>query len=96
MRKTLLTLTTVGLLAVPAGMALAQSDTSEPTGPVPTCVDQEQDRDRECTVDQTCSGTQDQERTRTRLHEEAGDHAGLRDGAGDGAMHRRGPLTDNG
>ncbi|MCU0260790.1 MAG: hypothetical protein MUE78_07205 [Ilumatobacteraceae bacterium] len=43
MRKVLITLTTVGLLAVPAGMAIAQDDTPEPTAPVTVC---EQDRDR--------------------------------------------------
>ncbi len=66
MRKMLLALTTVGLLAVPAGMAMAQSDTTEPAGPVPTCVDHEQDRDRAHSADQAMPGAQDQLRTQQR------------------------------
>ena len=80
MRKMMLTLTTVGLLAVPAGMALAQSDTPEPAGPVPTCVDHEQDRDRDRdrTADQAMPGTQDQLRTQQRTQDQ------LHDGTCDG------------
>jgi hypothetical protein len=65
MKKMLLTLTTVGVLAVPAGMALAQSDTTEPAAPVPTCVDpvHDQQRDRDRTADQDALGAQDQVRT---------------------------------
>jgi hypothetical protein len=47
MKKMLIAITTVGVLAVPAGMALAQSDPVEPDTPVPTCVDPERDRDRD-------------------------------------------------
>jgi hypothetical protein len=74
MRKMLLTLTTVGVLAVPAGMALAQSDSTEPAEPVPTCVDPVRDRDRDRIADQDQLGTQDQLRTqlRTQLHLEDG------------------------
>jgi len=70
MRKMLLTLTTVGVLAVPAGMALAQSDTTEPAEPVPTCVDPVRDRDRDRSADQGLLGAQDQVRTQlqTQLH----------------------------
>ena len=76
MKKMLLALTTVGVLAVPAGMALAQSDTTEPAAPVPTCVDpvHAQDRDRDRTADQDSLGAHDQLRTqlRTQLHLEDG------------------------
>jgi hypothetical protein len=74
MKKMLLTLTTVGVLAVPAGMALAQSDTTEPATPVPTCVDPVQERDRDRSADQDSLGAQDQVRTqlRTQLHLEDG------------------------
>ena len=74
MEKMLLTLTTVGVLAVPAGIALAQSGTPEPTEPVPTCVDPVHDRDRDRITDQDRLGAQDQLRTqlRTQLHLEDG------------------------
>ncbi len=80
MRKIVLTLTTVGLLAIPAGMALAQSDTTEPAGPVPTCVDQEQDRDRDRvgSADQVMQGAQEQQRIQQRTQEQ------LHDGTCDG------------
>jgi len=70
MRKMLLTLTTVGVLAVPAGMALAQSDTTEPAEPVPTCVDPVRDRDRDHSEDHGLLGAQDQVRTQqqTQAH----------------------------
>ena len=71
MKKMLLTLTTVGVLAVPAGMALAQSGTPEPTEPVPTCVDPVRDRDRDRIADQDQLGTQDSQ-LRTQLHLEDG------------------------
>ena len=76
MKKMLLTLTTVGVLAVPAGMALAQSDTTEPAAPVPTCVDpvHDQQRDRDRSADQDSLGAQDQLRTQlqTQLRLEDG------------------------
>ena len=62
MRKMLLTLTTVGVLAVPAGMAFAQTDPVEPTEPVPTCVDPVQNRDR----DRASSGEQARRQLRTQ------------------------------
>jgi hypothetical protein len=105
MRKMMLTLTTVGLLAVPAGMALAQSDDDGPAEPVPTSVDPEQDRDRDRdrTGDQV-PGAPDQQQTQLRTQEQlhdgdcTGDHAQnqhrVQDQAhladGDGEMHRRG------
>ncbi len=46
MRKALVTLFAAGTLAVPAGMALAQADTVEPTAPTPTCERHERARDR--------------------------------------------------
>jgi uncharacterized protein YcfJ len=81
MRKMMLTLTTVGLLAIPAGMAIAESDATEPAGPVPTCVDAEHARDRDRTADQATQETQDQVRdqlrTQERLHDEScGDCSG--------------------
>ncbi len=74
MKKMVLTLTTVGVLAVPAGMALAQSGTPDPTEPVPTCVDPVRDRDRDRITDPDHLGTQDELRTqlRTQLHLEDG------------------------
>ena len=90
MRKTLLTLTTVGLLAVPTGMALAQSDTPEPTAPVPTCVDpqQDRDRDRDRTADQAMPGAQEQQRIQQRTHDQL--HDGTCDGGctGDQVQHQ--------
>ncbi|HSP28965.1 MAG TPA: hypothetical protein VLN74_10495 [Ilumatobacteraceae bacterium] len=90
MRKMMLTLTTVGLLAVPTGMALAQSDTPEPTGPVPTCVDpqQDRDRDRDRTADQTGQETQEQQRIQQRTQQQL--HDGTCDGdcTGDQAQHQ--------
>ena len=88
MRKMMLTLTTVGLLAVPAGMAIAESDATEPAGPVPTCVDPERARDRDHSVDQATPGAQDQVRTQQRTQEQ------LRDGScgdclGDQAQHQQ-------
>ncbi len=78
MRKMMLTLTTVGLLAIPAGMAMAQSDTTEPAGPVPTCVDHEQGRDRDRSADQAMPGAQDQQRIQQRTQDQ------LQDGTCDG------------
>jgi hypothetical protein len=85
MRKMLLTLTTVGVLAVPAGMALAQSDTPEPAGPVPTCVDPVRDRDRDRTADQEFLGGQDQLRTQLRTQLRLDDGTCVADCTGDQA-----------
>ena len=84
MKKMLITITTVGVLAVPAGMALAQSDPVEPDTPVPACVERERDRDRG--GDREMLGTHDQVRTqlRTQLHD--GDCAA--DGTGEHAQNR--------
>ena len=73
MRKMMLTLTAVGLLAVPTGMALAESDATEPAGPVPTCVDPERARDRDHSADQATTGAQDQVRTQQRTQEQLHD-----------------------
>jgi len=70
MRKMLLTLTTVGVLAVPAGMAFAQTDTDEPAAPVPTCVEPVQDRDRDRSTDTAASGEQVQLQLRTQQREQ--------------------------
>ncbi len=88
MRKMMLTLTTVGLLAVPAGMALAQSDTTEPAGPVPTCVDQQRDRDRDRSADQAMPGAQDQQRTQQRTQDQLQDGTCDGDCTGDQAQHQ--------
>jgi hypothetical protein len=96
MKKMLITLTTVGVLAVPAGLALAQSDTPEPAGPVPTCVDPVRDRDRDRSASHE---SQDQVRTQlqTQLRLEDGtcDH----DGTGDQVrsqtrVHQQSQLQD--
>ena len=90
MRKMMLTLTTVGLLAIPTGMALAESDATEPAGPVPTCVDPERARDRDHNADQATTGAQDQVRTQQRTQEQLHD-ASCGDCSGDQAQyqHRR-------
>lgn len=83
MKKMLITIATVGVLAVPAGMTLAQSDPVEPDTPVPTCVDPERDRDRDRSGEHDMLGTHDQVRTqlRTQMHDGdcdadcTGDHA---------------------
>ena len=46
MKRTLITLIAAGTLAVPAGLALAQDDTPQPTEPTPTCEEHEHSRDR--------------------------------------------------
>lgn len=88
MRKMMLTLTTVGLLAVPAGVAMAQSDTPEPAGPVPTCVEHEHNRARDRSADQAMPGTQEQLRTQQRAQDQL--HDGTCDGdcTGDQAQHQ--------
>jgi hypothetical protein len=90
MRKMMLTLTTVGLLAVPTGIAIAESDATEPAGPVPTCVDSERARDRDQSADQATTGAQDQVRTQQRTQEQLHD-ASCGDCSGDEAQyqHRR-------
>jgi hypothetical protein len=87
MRKMMLTLTTVGLLAIPAGMAIAQSDVPEPAGPVPTCVDSERARDRDHNADQATLGMQDQVRTQQRTQEQLHD-ADCGDCSGDQAQQQ--------
>jgi hypothetical protein len=87
MRKMMLTLATVGLLAVPAGMAIAESDATEPAGPVPTCVDPERARDRDHNADQAVPGAQDQVRTQQRTQEQLHD-ASCGDCSGDQAQYQ--------
>ncbi len=87
MRKMMLTLTTVGLLAIPAGMAAAQSDATDPAEPVPTCVDPERARDRDHQDDQATPGAQDQVRTQQRTQEQLHD-ADCGDCQGDQAQHQ--------
>ncbi len=106
MRKMMLTFATVGLLAVPAGVAFAQSDTPEPAGPVPTCVDHDHTRDRDRIADRAMPGAQDQVRTQDQLRDGTcdGDCTGdqvqnqyryqmqNQAQATDGVMHRQGPM----
>ena len=105
MRTMMLTLTTVGLLAVPAGVALAQSDDApEPAGPVATCVEQERGRECDRAGEQMGPGArlqqQMQERTQAQLHDGTCDGESVRTqhraqehvGTADGAMQRRGPA----
>lgn len=87
MRKMMLTLTTVGLLAIPTGMAIAESDATEPAGPVPTCVDHERARDRDHKADQATTGAQDQLRTQQRTQEQLQD-ATCGDCSGDQAQYQ--------
>jgi hypothetical protein len=87
MRKMMLTLTTVGLLAVPTGMAIAESDATEPVGPVPTCVDPERARDRDHSADQATTGAQDLVRTQQRTQEQLHD-ASCGDCSGDQAQNQ--------
>lgn len=47
MKKTLMTLMTVGALTVPVGALVAEADPIEPADPTPTTVQPERDRDRE-------------------------------------------------
>ena len=51
MNKTLITLLAAGTLAVPAGLALAQGDTVEPTAPATTYEQHERARDRVSRLD---------------------------------------------
>lgn len=79
----MLTLTTVGVLAVPAGMAMAQSDTTEPAGPVPTCVDHDHDRERAqarggCADQAVPEAQQQQQRTHQRTQEQPQDGTAMR------------------
>jgi hypothetical protein len=81
MRKMLLSLTTLGVLAVPAGVAFAQTDTTEPTAPVPTCVDPIQRQDRDRSADKAALGEPIQLQTQLREHQE--EQMLLRDGTCD-------------
>ncbi|MGD9704999.1 MAG: hypothetical protein AB7Q42_17465 [Acidimicrobiia bacterium] len=99
----LVTLTAAGVLAVPAGTALAQDETPEPAVPVTTCQP-ERDRDRDRVNDQDQVVVQTQERAQIRLRDGTcdGDCTGdevrdrdrvhLEDGTGLGAQHRQGGL----
>jgi parvulin-like peptidyl-prolyl isomerase len=69
MKKMLFTLTAAGALAVPAGMALAQSDSARPAAPAVACVDQVRDRDRDRTADQTQETDQVRQQLELRLHD---------------------------
>ncbi len=69
MKKMLITLATVGVLAVPAGVAFAQTDTTEPAAPVPTCVDPVRDRDRDRSADRIALGEQAKLQTQLRTHQ---------------------------
>lgn len=81
MKKMLITLATVGALAIPAGVTFAQTDTTEPEAPVPTCVDPVQDRDRDRSADQSALGEPVQLQEQLRLHQE--EQMALNDGTCD-------------
>lgn len=78
-KKMLLTLTAAGMLAVPAGMALAQDDGAVPTAPVTTCQDQDRSRDQlrlhqsDPVTTQDQVRTQDQERAQHQYRIDDGD-----------------------
>jgi len=101
MKKILLTLTAAGVLAVPAGAAFAEDDTTVPSTTVPTCVPQ-RDRDRDRVYDQDGSMLQERARQQLRLHDGTCDsdctgdqvrqQLRLHDGSGSGGQYRSGPA----
>lgn len=106
MKKMLLTLTAAGMLAVPAGVALAQDDGAEPTAPVATCEDQvrRQDRDRVNEQDPVAEQGQDRAQHQFRIRDGEGDcdatggqdhertRTRVEDGTGDQARNRQGEM----
>ena len=76
MKKMLLTLTAAAVLAVPAGVALAQDDGAVPAGSVAACQDHDrgQDRDRLSQPDPT--GVQGHERAQHQYRINDGDCTG--------------------
>jgi hypothetical protein len=106
MKKMLLTLTAAGMLAVPAGVALAQDDGAEPTAPVATCEDQvrRQDRDRVNEQDPVAEQSQDRAQHQFRIRDGdrdcdatgGQDHERTRtrveDGTGGQAQNRHGEM----
>ncbi len=76
MKKLLLTLTAAGMLAVPAGIALAQDDDPVPTGPVATCEDHVRTQDRDRSNGQDPAAAHGQERTQRQLQLHEGDCTG--------------------
>lgn len=68
MKRTLLTLTTVGLLAMPAGIAVAENNTPDPTPPATSC-DQERERARDRVQDEERLVVQHRERIELRLED---------------------------
>ena len=107
MKKMLLTLTAAGMLAVPAGVALAQDDDAEPTEPVATCEDpvRRQDRDRVNEQDPIAEHGQDRAQHQFRLHDGDGDGTGsqgrgnaqnrVADGSGGQAQNRHGEMGNS-
>ena len=110
MKKMLLTLTAAGMLAVPAGVALAQDDGAEPNEPVATCEEQvrRQDRNRVNEGDSMADHGQDRARNQVRIQDGDGDCDGtgsqgpansqnrVADGSGDQAQYRRGEMGNAG
>jgi hypothetical protein len=90
MKKMLLTLTAAGVLAVPAGVALAQDDGTVPTGSVATCQDHDRSQDRDRSHQQYPIGVQAQERAQHQYRINDGDCTGDCTGtqAGEGAQVR--------
>ena len=69
MKRTLITFIAAGTLAVPAGLALAQDDTPEPTEPTPTCEEHEHARDRVNQQDPTAQHGQHRAENRHQVGE---------------------------
>jgi len=104
MKKMLLTLTAAGMLAVPAGVALAHDDGAEPTGPVATCEDQVRRQDRDRVNEQDPMAGQGQDRAQHQFRTQDGDCTGdgspareekqvrSADGTGSQAQYRHGEM----
>ncbi len=83
MKKILLTIATVGVLAVPAGVAFAQTDPTQPATPVPTCVDPIQDRVRDHSADHSADQSELGEPIRQQLRTHQQEQLLLNDGTCD-------------
>ena len=109
MKKMLLTLTAAGMLAVPAGVALAQDDTSEPTAPVATCQDHERSQEHNRLNERDPMAVQGQERAQHQFRTNDGDcgectgpeareanQARVEDGTGSQVQYRSGEMGRSG
>ena len=87
MKKMLMTVVAAGSLAVPVGVTFAQSDTPDPTEPVPTCEDQDRARDRDRVSEQDSAAARSQERAQHQFQLHRGE------GNGDGTPEFSGECT---